>query len=513
MIKKVEYINVSFLLFSIKTKSLNSCDILFLDIFEVEKVRWRDYFWLIVVVSLLCSVLVLGDSSPSVINVVPVKNMVRSGEPALFNLTIQNTLAEKQRYTVYSFVQGWSVDPFPLSDKIIELSAGNSYTTTVKAVALDSFYPGIYYVSVTIESDHGERQTKSLKVYLAPDQPVDYLPSIKVDVDMNEKVNPQNPLSIKLFLENKNPLNLKDLNIKLQSEMPEFTKDVVISLPSLEKKMIEFAVTPNMFQQPKYYTLFFIFEKDGQQVKVVEKKIEVIPLMPPFEVKEELKIVYWKQFRDLTFTNKGNVLNTQEVKIPVTFWQALLSQTEAKVVKENGQRYLQFELTLGPNEKAQRMVIVHYRLLVYLLVFIVLFVLFYWYVQPPIYVKKTAITHRHEGDEALSEVKVMLEVRNKSDKPLHNVSVVDTIPAIANLEKSLELGTLKPHEIKHTKNGTKVIWSLMELDGKEHRLITYKVKAKLNILGTFSLPRAVVEFPKGKKRRGKAYSNLFRLGP
>jgi len=472
-------------------------------------VRWQRYFCYVLVGILLCSMMVLAESP---IKVVPVKNLVRSGESALFNLTIQNTLAEKQRYTIYSFVQGWSVDPFPLSDKIIEIGAGNSYTTSIKAVALDSFYPGIYYVSVTIESDHGERQTKPLKIYLAPDQPVDYLPSIKVDVDMNEKVNPQNPLSIKLFLENKNPLDLKDLTIKLQSEMPEFTKDVTISLPPLDKKTIEFAITPNMFQQPKSYSLFFIFEKDGQQVKVVEKKIEVIPLMPPFDVSSDSHSVYWKKFVNLKITNKGNVLNTQEVKIPAGFWQALLTQSEAKVKKENGQRYLVFDLTLGPNESAERLMIVHYRLLMYLLTFAVLFGLFYWYVQPPVCVKKTAITHRSEGEDALSEIKVMLEVKNKSNKPLKNVLVIDTIPAIANLEKSLELGTLKPHELKHTAHGTKVIWSLMELDGKEHRLITYKVKAKLNILGTFSFPRAVVEFPKGKKRKGKAYSNLFRIG-
>jgi len=56
-----------------------------------------------------------------------------------------------------------------------------------------------------------------------------------------------------------------------------------------------------------------------------------------------------------------------------------------------------------------------------------------------------------------------------------------------------------------------VIWSLAELDVHEHRLITYKIKAKLNIVGTFSLPRATVTFKKRGRKKGKAFSNVFRL--
>ena len=79
------------------------------------------------------------------------------------------------------------------------------------------------------------------------------------------------------------------------------------------------------------------------------------------------------------------------------------------------------------------------------------------------------------------------------------------------MERGLELGTLKPIEVKHTKKGTKVIWSLAELDAHEHRLITYKIKAKLNILGTFSLPRATAEYAVRGKHRRKGYSNVFRI--
>ena len=79
-----------------------------------------------------------------------------------------------------------------------------------------------------------------------------------------------------------------------------------------------------------------------------------------------------------------------------------------------------------------------------------------------------------------------------------------------DIEKSLELGTLKPQEVKHTKRGTLVKWKLSEIDPKEHRLITYKVKSKLKIVGALKLPRAKAFF--GRKGRKKvAFSNAFRI--
>ncbi len=140
-----------------------------------------------------------------------------------------------------------------------------------------------------------------------------------------------------------------------------------------------------------------------------------------------------------------------------------------------------------------------------------MFIGFAYYVKSPIVLRKRAVITKSDDEGALSEVKVTLEVVNKLRKPINDLEIIDLVPAIANVEKSLELGTLKPHAIKHTKLGTKVVWSMAEIDGLEHRLITYKVKAKLNILGTFSLPRASLHYKKAKGKKGKVFSNIFRL--
>jgi len=451
-------------------------------------------------------------AATSIITSNTLKNQITPKEQAQFQVIIHNTADVRQRYSIFSFVQGWNVDPSPLKDKIIDLEAGQSYTALVLIQPTDSFAPGIYFIPLSVESDLGVKESLPLKVYLAPESPYDYLPVIKVSVDMNDKIVPHNPVSIKLFLENKNPLNLGNMTLRLQSEMPEFNKEMLIDLPPLQKKTIELSVLPNEYQQPKEYSLFFVFERKGQTVKVLEKKVEVVPIVSDFAVDVKQQTVFLKNFYSLTFTNKGNVLNTQEVKYPTTLWNSLFTQGEARTLAENGQRYLAWDLTLAPGESMVVTFVVNFRILIYILLFIGVAALFYWFVQPPLSLKKKAVT-THGGEEGtLSEIKITLELENVSSNPLKEVTVTDIVPAIVNVERSLDLGTLRPKEITHTKHGTKVTWSLVELDAHEHRIITYKVRAKLNILGTFSLPRAVVEFGKGKHRKGKAYSNLFRIG-
>ncbi len=464
---------------------------------------------LMTILGLFYSSLALAESN---IEITPIKNLISPNDQALFQVKITNQLSEVQRYTLYSFAQGWTVDPTPLKDKIVELRPGNSYTVTIQARPQDSFPPGIYHLSLTVESDHGERYEEALKVYLGAEQPLGYLPSVVAVVDMDEKINPQQPVSIKVFLENRNPLDLSNLKVSLESDIPEFMKEATIDLPPLEKKTVEFSITPSPYQQPRDYYLFFVFEHKGQTIKVLDHKIEILPLVPNFTISEVKDSVFLKVFTSLEVLNPGNVLNTQTIKYPVTFLDSLVTFGDVQTVVEDGQRYLVWELSLNPGEKKTLDFVINYRLLLYLLIVAALLTVLYLYVQSPLVVKKSVHATKHDSDGALSEIKIVIEVRNKSSKPVKNLRVIDLVPGIANVQKNLDLGTLTPQEIKHTHQGTKVIWAISELEGHEHRIITYKITARLNILGPISLPRAVVEYGQRKGKIGKAYSNVFHLG-
>ncbi len=242
----------------------------------------------------------------------------------------------------------------------------------------------------------------------------------------------------------------------------------------------------------------------------MDKKVEVISLQPEFKTELKEENVYLKFFQSLTITNEGNVKNTQKVKHQVPLLKALFTTSEGKIERIEGISYITWEITLSPNEPTVMNFTTNYRVIIYILAILIIFAGFYFYVQSPISISKSAVTTRAEEEGTLSEIKITLEVKNKTSKVMKDIQITDQVPGIANVEKSLELGTLRPKEVRHTKKGTKAIWGLAEIDANEHRLITYKVRAKLNIVGAFSLPRAIVEYGKGKKKK-KAYSNLFKL--
>lgn len=461
----------------------------------------------------LCSLFAAFAVAETTISLQVVDNQITTAEQAQFSLTLQNDLEVRQRYSIYSLtnIHGWNVDTSPLKDKIIELGPGRSYTTTLIAQPLDKeLNPGIYTLPVTVSSDHGEDYTQQLKVYLSPDRPQNYLPSLTVDVDMGERVVPGEPLSIKLFVENRNPRNLTDLGIQLESDAQDFVQGTIVSVPPLERKTFEFSVTPSAQLQPGDYFLYFIFTYDSETVKIVEERFEVVPVISPFSVQTSSESTFMKRFTTVQLTNDGNTRNTQVAGVPVSFWEGLFTQGEEQLTRVDGVRMVAWEVELAPGESVTYQTTTNYRWLLYIGALILLFVIFYFLVQAPVVATKSAQTTRSDN-ESLSEIKITLEVRNRSKKPLHNLQVTDYVPSIANIDKSLELGTLKPTNVSHGKKRSKVTWKLAELDVGEHRIITYKVRAKLNIVGSFALPRAEIQYHKKGNKRGKAYSNTFQL--
>lgn len=77
------------------------------------------------------------------------------------------------------------------------------------------------------------------------------------------------------------------------------------------------------------------------------------------------------------------------------------------------------------------------------------------------------------------------------------------MPRIAELLKEHEVGTLAPNKvIRHDRKGTIIKYEVGDILPKEERVISYKVKSSLSILGGVSLPEAVARFvtATGKER-------------
>ena len=69
---------------------------------------------------------------------------------------------------------------------------------------------------------------------------------------------------------------------------------------------------------------------ENPSLNPIEQKIEILSLLPPFEVTAVEETVYLKKYRTLTVKNTGNVRNTQIVKDPFSLWML-------PIIRSNGQ--------------------------------------------------------------------------------------------------------------------------------------------------------------------------------
>jgi hypothetical protein len=469
--------------------------------------------------SLLMIVIVLSLSvfASTEITVTPLNNNIRPNEVATFELVVKNVNLFITEYNIYSLSSNWLVEP-ESNKRMFELLPNEEEKIMISVKTLQEYNPGSYSPLIYIDEINPDsnkvinKHSEQLKLYLSPLGDVNYAPSVNLDIDMKEKIDPQETISLRLNFMNRNRLNLENMTLSILSEMEEFKQNLDISLGELEQKSVDISITPNKFQQPKNYKLFFVLKVQGQEIKVVEKDVEIIAVVPKFVTEINQDKLFLKSNYEMIVKNDGNTINTQKVLIPANFWQALFTTGVDDVIKEEGIRYLSWEVELTPNGNKTINYTTNYRIALYLIIFGLIIFGAYMYVKSPINVKKKATTTKSDTDGALSEVKITLEIENKTSKPIKNVDILDTIPGIANIQKDIAPGSLKPNSIQSTNRGTKVKWDLPLLDGFEHRIITYKIKSKLNILGEIEFPRAVVTYKISKDKVKKSYSNIYRLG-
>jgi hypothetical protein len=100
------------------------------------------------------------------------------------------------------------------------------------------------------------------------------------------------------------------------------------------------------------------------------------------------------------------------------------------------------------------------------------------------------------------EMTISLQVKNKGRKMVDKVIVKDFVPAIAQVVA--KFATLTP-VLKRKTNGTELIWIIKQLKPKDERVITYKIKPVIDVVGEFKLPKAHLMY---ETKRGRKYRIL-----
>lgn len=452
---------------------------------------------LLILVSLSVSSLdnIMDDS---VLNIKTIKSVISSNEDAVFEVNIRNTQDSPQIYKVYYDGLEWY-----LPAQTISIDPGKIGHVLVKTRPL-YVGKGQYALPLNIRStEDGMLVTKDLVINVIDSSRGNYVPSVAVRINVPEEINPNQTINLIMDVKNKNPLKLDGLVISINSDY--FSKTFVKNLNSTNSDQtseihLSENISLNKTVKPQKMGVHFSIVYKNTTIYNSDRTINVLQYSPKFRVEKETKNSFLKSSTIYNITNEGNVPRTESHKIQINLLRQLFSYQKpvSSLLKENGNRYLMWTIELDPGESTTYTVSTNYRSLFIAFIILGLVVVFYFMLRSPLTIKKTAkVLEMKEG--GISMLKVMITLKNISGRKISDVKIKDYIPNLASYIKEEHVGSLAPSRvIVHERKGTTLVWDIGDFDSFEERIISYKIKTKLNILGGLSLKESVGQFKKGK---------------
>ncbi len=427
------------------------------------------------------------------VKVTSIKDKIVVDEVAEFDIAIQNNLDTDEEFTIkkagYPF---WDMYTKPLQNPItlkvpakssasVKLFVDPLYITSVDTYTLD--------IGVILQRT-GQEQKVPITVGIKSTEPLigGYIPTVLTSVSVPENIDPREEFTIKVVLNNQNVINYTNLTIKIDSNL--FKDELYIPLGPNEEKIIEIAKKIDDLTTPQEDRLIVAVFKDERMI--------VSPIIKEFEIKEYLSQKELLKEQSFLKIRKGvkvvsnNPDHKGVIKIEMTPFKNLLVTTSprAETKKEDGKQYLIWQIELGKDKSMIVYTTENYRPIVVIVVLAIAAVVLYFLFRSPITVRK-GIANIGMSEGGISEAKVVVRVKNRSAKQLTNIEVMDSLPHIAHVEKELSIGSMQPHAVlTHPKKGIVIKWTIETLEPRDERVLSYRMKSRLAILGEFNLPAA-----------------------
>jgi hypothetical protein len=327
---------------------------------------------------------------------------------------------------------------------------------------------------------------------------------------MDSRLDAREVVLLEVSLRNRNALDIDNLTVTIQSNL--INKEYSMKFSGLQEKTDSFIFYINATEQPQKDTLIVTLLIGDKIINQVVKSFEIISYADII-VNEKQNPSFLKTEYAVDIFNDGNIPKETIYKKETSFFGRFITFTDPKyeVVKEGNKRYLEWKFNLQPQEKTSVIIFINYGLYVYSILFIVVVFVLYFVLRSPVVAKKEA-SIIGSAEEGLTELKVILHIKNRGQKVIENVRITEKTPRLVKFEKESYVGTLAPEKIiEHNKLGTTVRWYLKSLEPFEERIITYKIKSKLAIFGGFTLPRVIIRFDTSLRRERVTYSNACKI--
>jgi hypothetical protein len=459
------------------------------------------------------SVIVTAQNDNLLIRINPIHDEISIYDEALFNISITNLDSYRDTVSIYSpNIDSWSIRINPDT-----ISIGPNRTANIilriKPKAVVS--PGMEY---GVQLNFKSSMTSGFKIVYAfvnvkTQEQInrEYLPILGVDIPEIGVIDPTKQLVITVDLENKNVRDLKGLEMYMRSSNI-FEQKAVTDLGPLQKKSVQF--TPNIPSSTpaQKSNIIFTLRLDNNTILSRSVDYEIMGVeMQDYALESTYSFMMVTNY--VTIMNKGNLKTIGEFKQPTNLLNYFFIRGDAKskLTRINGRFYKQFYVELQPGDNYNLKMVVSYRPILYVIISLLILISLYYLFRSPIVIRKS-VSSIIMKEGSLSELKILLHIKNRTKRNFDDLIILDRIPKITEIKKDFEMGTIKPTKVMmHDKKGTIVRWDINSLDCYEERVIAYKLFSNLNILGGLTLPLAMLKYPNIRGKEKKITSNRIKL--
>ncbi len=418
-------------------------------------------------------------------------NHIFFDETAHFTVKIVNSLDTDQVYS-------WNLDPVkwiidtPATGRV-EANSEKTFDMVVRPHPVNFRGPGYYVVPLSVRSSpENEIYGSQINMYMQSinERLFAYIPSVALGASLAEKIDPRKTVSVQVQIRNRNILEIEDIALVIDGEHFQTTKHFPLS--GLEEKTLEFRFNVDALLKPTTSKMRVKLIYENKTISEFEKYYDVQAYTSVERDSMESAFLF-KNTQVSTLTNDGNVIKEVNTDLDIKWYKWIFTSIDISadnLEKVNGNSWT---ITLQPREVATVTLVENYRVLpIIALLIIFLFVVYYLMRSPIVLHKQTIVTG---GEDGVSDMKVRVFIKNRTNKSFYNVRVLDRVPSIASVAVPKGLGVLEPSKIIITqKKGTILKWDFETLEAYEERIVTYNLKAKLKIIGYLGLPSVRIKY-------------------
>ena len=316
-----------------------------------------------------------------------------------------------------------------------------------------------------------------------------------------DRVGPGGQLEVNLHLVNNVPQNLNNIDVYVTSDL--FDDKQTIELFQGQEKDLSFIIPIPRDSAPGDYPfsvrLYYDDElrASNQGSFVVDENLNVSTY-----VETTNSFLFTQSV--VTIINNGNAevsdIYDQDPTVFASWFTTYSLQASRDALGKPTWSY-----TLAPGEKFTLTTTEDYRPLPIAFVVLALlgFVGYYLFIKR-VTIRKETFKLKYNVD-GVSDFKVLLHLKNNTNKPIKDVTVVDVLPKL--IQPRPNFGTLHPSGIERGDKGIRIMWKIPELLRGEERIISYEVEAQFKVIGDISLPRATVKYKNKGGRTSSTRSN------